>query len=151
MESRIDYQQLHSIQPALTTALLNLGETVATQLEASLIHLVKLRASQINGCAFCQHMHANEARNNGEQQQRLDILPAWQDVPAFSDRERAALRWTEQLTDLSNTQTVNSAYEALQQHFSQAEIVNLTGLIVVINGWNRIAIGFGFIPELTEK
>lgn len=91
MKERIEKSAVYKIQPALYKSLPGLGEAAAAGLEHSLVHLVKLRASQINGCAYCQHMHANEARKDGEKQSRLDVLPAWREVPVFSARERAAL------------------------------------------------------------
>ncbi|MCG8317043.1 MAG: carboxymuconolactone decarboxylase family protein [Pseudomonadales bacterium] len=151
MQTRLTYQELDKLQPLLTSSLLQLGESIATRLEPSLIHLVKLRASQLNGCAFCQNMHANEARQDGERQSRLDILAAWKEVPAFSAREQAALTWTEQLTRLSPEQNLDQEYEQLGDHFNKEEIADLTALIIVINGWNRIAIGFRFIPNISDK
>jgi AhpD family alkylhydroperoxidase len=113
-----------------------------SDLERKLIHLVKTRASQINGCAYCLDMHTHEARHDGETEQRLYLLSAWRESPLFSDRERAALEWTEALTLISETQAPDQAYERARAQFSEAELVNLTMLIVAINGWNRVAIGF---------
>lgn len=150
MKERIAYQQVYKLQPALAQSLIGLGEAAASKLEHSLIHLVKLRASQLNGCAFCQHMHANEARNDGEKQSRLDVLPAWQEVPIFSARERAALKWTEQLTLLAQQEIHDQDFTELKNHFSDEEIVNLTAAIVTINAWNRIAVGFHFLPVIKD-
>lgn len=111
-------------------------------LDHSLIHLVKLRASQINGCAYCIHMHATDARADGETEERLYLLDAWRESPLYTDRERAALGWTEALTLISQTHAPDEAYEALRQQFSDDEQVKLTLLIGAINTWNRIAIGF---------
>jgi len=110
--------------------------------------LLKLRASQINGCAFCQHMHANEARHDGETQTRLDVLAAWREVPIFTNRERAALGWTEALTQIAGKGVSDDEFAKVSAEFTQTEIVNLTAVIVAINSWNRIAVGFGFIPNL---
>lgn len=115
----------------------------ASSLEPSLNELVKLRASQINGCANCINLHAVEARESGETEQRVYLLPAWREAPCYSDRERAALGWTEALTRLSEGQGHASAYEALKAHFTEEEQVKLTLTINNINGWNRIAVGFG--------
>ena len=115
----------------------------ASSLEPKLIGLVEIRSSQINGCANCINMHAAEARAKGETNQRIDLLPAWREAPFYTDRERAALGWTEALTRLSEGHTHVSAYEALKAHFNEEERVKLTLAINVINGWNRIAVGFG--------
>lgn len=151
MNARMTYAQIHKQQPALTNALLSMGNAAASKLEASLVHLVKLRASQINGCAFCQHMHANEARKDGERQSRLDVMPAWKEVPVFSERERAALQWTETLTRLADQSVSEDQYAGVQAHFGAEEIVNLTALIISINGWNRIAVGFHFLPDIRDE
>jgi AhpD family alkylhydroperoxidase len=116
---------------------------IAASLEPSLSELVKIRASQINGCANCNNMHTVFARENGETEQRIYLLSTWREAPCYTDRERAALGWTEALTRLSEGHTHESAYEALQAHFTEAERVKLTLLINIINGWNRIAVGFG--------
>jgi AhpD family alkylhydroperoxidase len=109
-----------------------------------LIELVKIRASQINGCAFCLDMHAWDARELGETEQRLYPLSAWRDTPYFSDRERAALAWTECLTRLASDGPSDAAYRALEEHFTPTEIANLTALIGLINTWNRIAVGLNW-------
>jgi AhpD family alkylhydroperoxidase len=111
-------------------------------LEERLMELVKIRASQINGCAFCLHMHTREARARGETEERLYLLDAWRDSPLYSERERAALAWTEALTLLSETHAPDHVYEALQGQFTEEEQVKLTLLIVAINGWNRVQVGF---------
>ena len=114
----------------------------ASGLEHSLIELVKTRASQINGCAYCIHMHTKDARANGETEERLYLLSAWRESPLYSDRERAALAWTEALTLVSETHAPDEDYEELSRHFTPEEQVKLTLLIGAINTWNRIAIGF---------
>jgi AhpD family alkylhydroperoxidase len=114
---------------------------VESGLEPSLIELVKTRASQINGCAFCIHMHTKDARARGETEERLYLLNAWRESPLYTDRERAALAWTEALTLVSETHAPDDVYEEVRKHFNEAETVNLTVLIGVINTWNRIAIG----------
>jgi AhpD family alkylhydroperoxidase len=111
-------------------------------LEKSLIELVKTRASQINGCAFCLHMHTRDARREGESEERLYLLDAWRESPLYTDRERAALAWTEALTRISETHAPDADYEALKAQFSPEEQVKLTLLIGAINTWNRLAIGF---------
>jgi len=114
-------------------------------LEPSLIELVKMRASQINGCAFCLDMHSKDARAHGETEQRLYLLDAWRESPLYSDRERAALAWTEALTLIAQTHAPDPDYEMLKRHFTDAEQVKLTLLIGAINTWNRLAIGFRLI------
>lgn len=150
MKERIEKSAVYKIQPALYKSLAGLGEAAAAVLEPSLVHLVKLRASQINGCAYCQHMHANEARKDGEKQSRLDVLPAWREVPIFSERERAALEWAEAVTRLSQTSPADGQFAQLSEVFTQEEIVNLTITIAVINTWNRIAVSFNFFPDFKD-
>jgi AhpD family alkylhydroperoxidase len=111
-------------------------------LDHSLIDLVKTRASQINGCAYCIHMHTSEARTRGETEERLYLLDAWHESPLYSERERAALAWTEAVTLVSQTHVPDAVYDQARQHFSETELVNLTLCVAAINAWNRIAISF---------
>jgi AhpD family alkylhydroperoxidase len=125
---------------------------VASSLEPTLIRLVEIRASQINGCANCINMHAQDARVKGETEQRIYLLSAWREAPCYSDRERAALGWTEALTRLSEGHMFEGhvrerAYEALKAEFTEEEQVKLTLMINVINGWNRISVGFGMFVD----
>jgi AhpD family alkylhydroperoxidase len=121
-------------------------------LEPALMELVKIRASQINGCAFCLHMHTAAARAAGETEERLYLLDAWRESPLYTPRERAALEWTETLTLLPETHAPDSSYKEVSQHFTEKERVLLTLLIVAINGWNRIQVGFrGVHPVNGEK
>ncbi|MDD0974127.1 carboxymuconolactone decarboxylase family protein [Pseudomonas fontis] len=115
-------------------------------LENSLLELVRLRASQINGCAYCVNMHANDARQAGETEARLQTLVAWQETAYFTPRERAALAWVESLTLLPEQHAPQHQYEALLVHFSEAEVVNLTLAIATINAWNRFGVGFAMVP-----
>ena len=117
-------------------------------LERSLIELVKMRASQINGCAFCLDMHSRDARRHGETEQRLYLLNAWREAPGYSAREQAALAWTECLTLVASRGAPDAEYEALALQFSPVEIVNLTTLIGMINLWNRLAISMRAQPGL---
>src|ERR1700722_9069315 len=117
-------------------------------LEAPLIELVKMRASQINGCAFCLDMHSRDARRHGETEQRLYLLNAWREAPGYTEREQAALGWTDCLTLVASQGAPDTAYEALTGHFTAAEIVNLTTLIGMINLWNRLAIGMRMQPAV---
>ena len=115
---------------------------IAASLEPTLVGLVEIRASQINGCANCINMHTKDARAKGETEQRIYLLSAWREAPCYSDRERAALGWTEALTRLCEGPALESAREALEAQFTREEQVKLTLMINVINGWNRIAVGF---------
>jgi AhpD family alkylhydroperoxidase len=117
-------------------------------LEQSLIELVKTRASQINGCAFCINMHTQDARKRGETEQRLYLLDAWREAPVYTDRERAALAWTEAVTLISETHAPDDVYNEVRAHFSEAETVNLTTLIGTINTWNRLSISFRAVPPV---
>lgn len=121
-------------------------------LERSLLELVKIRASQINGCANCLNMHTADARKAGETEQRVHLLAAWREAPCYTDRERAALAWTEHLTEVAVRRAPDAVYEALDGQFSKEEQVNLTMAINVINGWNRLAVAFNlYAPELGWK
>ena len=115
---------------------------IASSLEPTLMRLVEIRASEINGCANCINMHAAEAREKGETEQRIYLLSAWREAPCYTDRERAALGWTEALTRLSEGHKLEGAREALNGQFTEQEQVKLTLMVNVINGWNRIAVGF---------
>ena len=119
-------------------------------LERSLYHLVKTRASQINGCAYCIHMHTRDARAHGETEERLYLLSAWRESPLYSERERAALAWTDALTLIAETQAPDDVYEELRRHFTEQEIVNLTMLIGMINLWNRFAISLRAVHPVTK-
>ncbi|ACP23262.1 putative cytoplasmic protein (plasmid) [Sinorhizobium fredii NGR234] len=129
--------------PSLMKNWMSTSIAVASSLEPTLIELVKIRASQINACANCINMHTTEARAKGETEQRIYLLSAWREAPCYTGRERAALAWTEALTRLAEGHAHEAAYEAVQAEFTEEEQVKLTLMINVINGWNRIAIGFG--------
>ena len=117
-------------------------------LEPSLVELIKMRASQINGCAYCLHMHSRDARAKGETEERLYLLDAWRESPLYTDRERAALGWTEAVTLVSQTHVPDDAYEELRGQFSEEEVVKLTVSIAPINAWNRVAISFRAVHPL---
>ena len=144
MKSRIDYAK---VNPAASRAMYGL-ETYIRQcgLEHSLLELIKMRASQINGCAYCLDMHSKDARAAGETEQRLYTLNAWRETPFFTDRERAALEWTEAVTLVSENHVPDELYERVRKQFSEEELVNLTLAVVTINGWNRLAISFRAVP-----
>ena len=120
---------------------------IAGSLDESLVHLVEIRASQINGCANCLNMHTVFAREHGETEQRLYLLSAWRDAPCYSARERAALAWTDALTRISEGHTHETAYADLKAQFTEEEQVKLTLMINIINGWNRLAVGFGLFAD----
>jgi len=115
-------------------------------LEHPLLELVKTRASQINGCAFCLDMHTKDARAAGETEQRLYALSAWEETPFFTDRERAALAWTEAVTRVADTHVPDDVFELVRKQFTEKELADLTLAIVTINGWNRLAVAFRKVP-----
>ncbi|MBK1660744.1 carboxymuconolactone decarboxylase family protein [Paracraurococcus ruber] len=149
MTPRLDYR---AAAPKLFQAAVGLEKAVASSgLDATLLELVKMRASQINGCAFCLDMHAHDARRAGESEARLYLLNAWREAPHYTARERAALAWTEALTLVAQTHAPDAEYQALQAEFSEAEIAALSFAIVAINAWNRLAIGFRAVPPLRDQ
>ena len=149
MKPRMNYYQA---APDTIKALVALEAQIqASGLEKSLIELVKTRASQINGCAFCINMHTQDARKQGETEQRLYLLNAWHESPLYTDRERAALAWTEALTLIAETHAPDDLYEGVRAHFSETETVNLTMLIGAINAWNRLAIAFRAVHPVKAK
>ena len=145
MEARLNAQQ---VSPAAYTAMVGLETFVrkASKLEPSLVELVKMRASQINGCAYCIDMHSKDARSEGETEQRLYALTSWRETPFFTARERAALAWTEALTLITEGHVADDVFELAKQSFSDEELVNLTLAVITINGWNRLAISFRSVP-----
>ena len=144
MTSRtVNANDLFAVAPELMKKWTGTSMAVASSLEPTLVRLVEIRASQINGCANCINMHAHEAREKGETEQRIYLLSAWREAPCYSERERAALGWTDALTRLSEGHhPLEEARAALQAQFSNEEQVKLTLMINIINGWNRIAVGF---------
>ena len=120
----------------------------AANFDPALTELVKLRVSQINGCANCINLHTIEAREQGETEQRLYLLPAWREAPCYSDRERAAIGWGETLATLSDGADPHAAYQALKAHFTEEEQIKLTVTINVITGWNHLAVGFGIFADV---
>jgi AhpD family alkylhydroperoxidase len=149
MKPRMNYFQA---APDTIKALMALESQIqGSGLEQSLIELVKTRASQINGCAFCINMHTQDARKHGETEQRLYLLNAWRESPVYTDRERAALAWTEAVTRIAETHAPDDVYEEVRAQFSESDTVNLTMLIAAINAWNRIAISFRSVPPVRAK
>jgi len=145
MQARLEAQK---VSPAAYQAMLGLEMFVRkqTKLEPALLHLVKMRASQINGCAYCLDMHSKDARAEGETEQRLYALSAWEETPFFTDRERVALALTEAITLVREVHVPDTVYEKAKESFSDEELVNLTLAIITINGWNRLAITFRMVP-----
>ena len=144
MAIRLDYAKAF---PDGVHAILGVEKAVrGSGLEPSLLELVKTRASQMNGCAFCIDMHTKDARAAGETEQRLYALPAWRETPFFTPRERAALAWTEAITNVQQGHASDEEYEAARKHFDETELVRLTVAIAQINTWNRIAIAFRAEP-----
>ena len=149
MQPRLNPYQL---APETMKPMIDLEASVkASGLEPSLIELVKIRASQINGCAYCIHMHTHDARAKGETEARIYLLDAWRESPLYTDRERAALAWTESVTLIAETHAPDDVYEQVRTQFSDAETVNLTALIGAINAWNRLAIAFRAVHPVKVK
>jgi AhpD family alkylhydroperoxidase len=145
MKERIEYDK---VSPGGYQAMLALEKHLAQcSIDAKLQNLIKLRASQINGCAYCIDMHWKDARASGESELRLYALDAWREYPDYTDRERAALSWTESLTRLVD-RVPDAIYESARKHFSEAELADLTYAVVTINAWNRISISMRSVPGL---
>jgi len=145
MQARIEFPK---VAPAAYHALLSLESYVAKsfRLEMPLLYLIRMRASQINGCAYCLDMHSKDARANGETEQRLYALNAWRETPFFTDRERAALAWTEAVTLVSQDRVPDSVYDEVRQRFTDEEMVNLTLAVGSINCWNRLCVSLRSVP-----
>ena len=144
MQPRLDF---YTADPAIMKVLIGVENQLAKgTLDIILKELVRLRASQINGCAFCLDMHVTDALKAGETQRRLATVSAWRETPFFSERERAALEWTESLTLVSQNHVPDAVWEAVRPHFTDAELMELTALITSINSWNRFAIAFRKMP-----
>lgn len=144
MEPRLD---LSKTAPEVYKAMLGLEKTINNSgLEDILLELVKLRVSQINGCAYCIDMHTKDLRAKGEPEQRLYLLNAWRESPFYTDRERMALEWAETVTKVTEKHVPDEIYEQVRQQFSEEELVNLTLAVVAINGWNRLSIAFKVVP-----
>jgi AhpD family alkylhydroperoxidase len=140
MSPRIDVSPY--VTSGLGRALLSFSSEVESRIERPLSELIKIRASQINGCAYCLDMHTKDARAAGETEQRLYALNVWRETPFFTDRERAALEWTETVTRVADTHVPDEIYARVSKHFSDDEMVTLTFAVIVINCWNRLAVSF---------
>lgn len=146
MQPRLDF---YKASPDAAKAMLALeGAVNKLGLDHTLLELVKLRASQINGCAYCVDLHSSDARKRGESERRLHAVAVWREAPFFTERERAALAWTEALTRISDTRAPDADYEWLSSQFDERERVNLTVAINAVNSWNRLAIGFRSVPAI---
>jgi AhpD family alkylhydroperoxidase len=144
MTPRIDFPKQN---PKPVQLMLNIESYIANcGLDHRLLHLIKTRASQINGCAYCLDMHTKDARALGEEEQRLYALDAWRETPFFSERERAALEWTEAVTLITQGHVPDAVYQSARAQFSEEELVNLTLAITTINGWNRLCVAFRAVP-----
>ncbi len=148
MSQRLNYFQ-HS--PDLVRQLSEMSQVVKNSLDTALIDLINIRASQINGCAFCVDMHVKEAKIHGERDLRVHHVAIWRESPLFSDREKAAFEWTELLTKPPEHGISNEAFERLRAHFSDKEISDLTFAVSVINMWNRLSISFRPVPGSADK
>lgn len=146
MSNRLDSKTVYGLAPDVIKAAYALSRATPGTLEKSLLELVKLRASQINGCAYCINMHAEDARKSGETEARLQLLPAWHEVEIYNEREKAALLWTETLTKLPNGVS-DEVYAKAKTPFTDEEFVQLTSAIAMINFWNRFGVGFQYMPE----
>lgn len=143
-QARMDYKK---VDPESVKAMMNLEKCIRQSgLEPELLVLVKLRASQINGCDYCLYLHTKDAQSHGETEQRLSAVSAWRKSPLFSERERAALAWTEAVTLVADTHVPDDVYELVRKQFTEKERVNLTLSIVAINGWNRLNVAFRAVP-----
>jgi len=144
MEQRIDFRE---VKPGALQAMYGLENYLSgCGIEASLLHLINMRVSQINGCAYCLDMHSKDLRATGETEQRIYLLDAWREAPFYTDRERAALAWAESVTLVSQTHVPDEEFAEARKHFSPAELGDLTLAIVAINGWNRLSIAFRVTP-----
>ncbi|HML17934.1 MAG TPA: carboxymuconolactone decarboxylase family protein [Bryobacteraceae bacterium] len=149
MEQRLDVAK---VAPAAGRAMFALEKFVRESgLETSLLELMRLRASQINGCAYCIDMHTKDARAGGETEQRLYTLSVWRETPFFTGRERAALEWTEAVTDITRNDVPDDLYIRVRKEFNEGELVNLTMAVIAINGWNRLAIPFRVVPGTYQR
>jgi AhpD family alkylhydroperoxidase len=146
MDARLE---MAKVAPGAYKAMLAFsGYTATTSLPAGLVELVEIRASQINGCAFCLQMHAKAAREKGVSEDKITLLPAWREAPVYSARERAALAWTEAVTLVAQGHVPDAVYEAARREFSAEELVELTMVVTIINGWNRLMVAFRALPRL---
>ncbi|KPQ22230.1 MULTISPECIES: carboxymuconolactone decarboxylase family protein [unclassified Halomonas] len=149
MLQRLSPESVYRLCPRLPKHLHALGKVASdSAVHKTIIHLVNLRVSQINHCCYCQHMHSQEARDDGERQARLDVLPAWREAPCFNEEERAALAWAEALTLISQEMVSDDDYQNAITAFGEQGMMELTSVILEMNSWNRISVSFQFTPEI---
>lgn len=149
MQQRIDARKA---SPAALQAVATLQTYVdQSGLDAKLRELIKIRVSQINGCAYCLAMHTRDARKIGETDERMHLLDAWREAPVFTARERAALEWAEAVTLVAQTHVPDEAFEIVRKQFSEKEIIDLTAAVAAINTWNRVAISFRTTPQVDSQ
>ena len=152
LHARKESEDFKQIVPAAYAAIMALGKAIEESgLDKKLLELLKIRASQINGCAFCAQLHLNVARKHDVPQEKLDLVAVWRDAGIFSDRERAAFAWTEILTDVGRQGVSDAAYAAIREQFSETELAYLTAAVGHINLWNRIAVAFRFSPPIPQR
>ncbi|HEV2677943.1 MAG TPA: carboxymuconolactone decarboxylase family protein [Aliidongia sp.] len=145
MKARVDYARLYSLIEPTAAALISISTAVKESgFDPKIVELIKIRASQMNGCAFCLNMHVAEARAGGEREERMHLLAAWRESTFFTPRERAALAWTEALTRLDQGAVSDEVYAIASAEFDEAELAQLTSAILAINSWNRIAVSYRF-------
>ena len=148
---RITPQEVYKLCPRLPRSLIALAEVTAdSAITPKIRHLVKLRVSQLNHCCYCQHMHSEEARKDGERQVRLDVLPAWREAPCFTPQERAALAWAEALTLLATQPIPDAVYEEALAQFGMNDLLELSTVVLQINSWNRLAVSMQFEPVIAD-
>ena len=151
MEARMEYAEYNELAKAASQALSAVGKAVSDSgLDKTVTELIKIRASQINGCAFCVQYHLNDARKAKISQTKLDLIPVWREAGVFSAKEMAALEWTEALTRVTPAGVADEAYESAAKQFSKSDLVFLTVAVATINAWNRIAMGFRFTPPIPQ-
>ncbi|GGA71825.1 alkyl hydroperoxide reductase AhpD [Edaphobacter acidisoli] len=151
-EARMEYAEFEKIAPGVRDGLTALSKAVsASGLDRQLIELIKIRASQINGCAYCLEFHLTYARRLGVVQTKLDLVAVWRDAGIFSAKEMAALAWMETLTGVTSKGVSNDAYAAVKKEFTENEVVFLTSAVAAINAWNRIAMAFRFTPPIPQE
>ena len=149
---RKGWRDLDQIAPGLREAISGMGEILkGADLDKELVELVKIRASQMNGCAYCVQLHINIARDLGMAPERIDLLPVWHEVDVYSEQERAALAWTEIVNDVAHAGVPDEAYEMVHEHFSEEQVVILTGVIAQINVWNRFGAVYRMAPPIRRR
>ncbi|MFI0474038.1 carboxymuconolactone decarboxylase family protein [Halomonas sp. HMF6819] len=148
MTERLSRQQVYQLAPWLKSPLITLSRLAPkSRVTPAIKHLVELRVSQLNGCAFCQRLHAEEARDSGERQARLDVLPVWAEVDAFDPLERAALAWAEALTLVHQHAIDDATFDQTLAAFGERDLLAFTSIVIAMNGWNRLAVSMRFAPD----